>query len=568
MKKIHAWFGLICFLAALLFPAAVAQAKEIPADGKIPLTSEYFPNEWFLKYRAQTYDKDKNGYLSPDEIAEVTALSCAVDLQDLTSIQYFTNLRELKLDRIDEVTFRDGVWVGTDIDLTVFPNLESVYISLDTGKAPAGSPKVQIKASGLTHLKSIQVVDEISGTECNFDGSNAKIDVIDLRGTPALETVKISDAEGVIFDDNNQIRDIQIINMQEIPSKQIGTFRELERLYIWANLPDYTSQDVSQNHALTNLEIKNDYLKTVALAGADLISSVTLESRRLTDIDFSKNRNLARICLDCPMLETLHTEENTKLYYLTVSSTQLHSIDIRKNVELETLSLICGELNALDIGQNKNLDYLYLYSNVINKLDLRKNKKLTDLSVLCKRVNLLNLSGNTKLSRLVIDKTPVSSLNLSKQKKLTALHISNNHKLKRLDLSCNEQLHDLTIENTWLKTVDTSKQKKLRWFLFRDNKKLAQVDLQNNKSLIWLVVNGSKKLTALDLANNRKLQTADVKNNALKTLKLGSKPSMKSLDCSKNKLTLLDLSKATFLQELICDKEVKVKGYKGKIKRI
>ena len=82
MKKIRAWFGLTCFVTALLFPAAVAQAKEIPANGNILLTSEYFPDGWFLKNRAKPYDKDKNGYLSPEEIAEVTKIRCAWDLPD------------------------------------------------------------------------------------------------------------------------------------------------------------------------------------------------------------------------------------------------------------------------------------------------------------------------------------------------------------------------------------------------------------------------------------------------------------------------------------------------------
>ena len=39
------------------------------------------------------------------------------------------------------------------------------------------------------------------------------------------------------------------------------------------------------------------------------------------------------------------------------------------------------------------------------------------------------------------------------------------------------------------------------------------------------------------------------------------------LYCSKNKLTSLNLSKAVWLTELTCDKNVKVKGYKGKITR-
>ena len=64
--------GALLLGAALLFtPADMAQAKEAPGDGNIPLTSEYFRDEWFLK-SAAGYDKDKDGYLSPEETAAVT----------------------------------------------------------------------------------------------------------------------------------------------------------------------------------------------------------------------------------------------------------------------------------------------------------------------------------------------------------------------------------------------------------------------------------------------------------------------------------------------------------------
>lgn len=49
MKKLT-FAGALLLGAALLFASAdMAQAKEVPADGNIPLTSEFFPDEWLLK---------------------------------------------------------------------------------------------------------------------------------------------------------------------------------------------------------------------------------------------------------------------------------------------------------------------------------------------------------------------------------------------------------------------------------------------------------------------------------------------------------------------------------------
>ena len=124
--------GALLLGAALLFtPADMAQAKEAPGDGNIPLTSEYFPDEWFLK-NATRYDKNKDGFLSPEEIAAVTKLECGKDLTDFSQVQYFTNLRELTVWTESDMDKYD-LWVGDDIDLTVFPNLEDVRLLLDHG---------------------------------------------------------------------------------------------------------------------------------------------------------------------------------------------------------------------------------------------------------------------------------------------------------------------------------------------------------------------------------------------------------------------------------------------------
>ena len=546
MKKIRAWFGLTCFVTALLFPAAVAQAKEIPADGNIPLTSEYFPDEWFLKYRAQTYDKDKDGYLSPDEIAEVTTLVCLADLPDFTPIQYFTNLRELELHRNDEVTFRDGVWVGTDIDLTVFPNLEKVQISIDSEKMPAGSKDVQIRVSGLKKLKKLHISDEVSGAECGYDGSNAKIDEIDLRDLPSLEKVFVSDVKGINFDGRNRIRSMYVSNMQHISGERISDLTGLEELTIYAGTADLCRIDVSENRALRKLEIVSHYLEEVSLAGADALEDVSLESCVLKEADISQNPAISSLSLACAQMKDIYVADHPDLFSLSITSDVISGINVRNNQKLQYLYVYADHVDTLDITANRELKGLDIASKGIRKLNLKNNRKLTELSVRCENLVTLDLSANKKLQRIDLSDTPLRSLDLSGQKALTELSVSRDRKLTKLDVSKQPKLY-------------------------------------------MLKVTGNKKLTKLDLSKNKRLSYVDVSNNALKTLKLGAKakisylncsknklttlnvsqlPYLSDLNCSKNKLTTLDLSKATFLQELVCDKKVKVKGYKGKIKRI
>ena len=90
--------GALLLGVALLFaPMDTAQAKEIPPDGNIPLTSEFFPDEWLLDW-VKWYDEDKDGFLSPEEVASVTVLEFEKDLSDFSQVQYFTNLKTLVLE--------------------------------------------------------------------------------------------------------------------------------------------------------------------------------------------------------------------------------------------------------------------------------------------------------------------------------------------------------------------------------------------------------------------------------------------------------------------------------------
>ncbi len=543
MKKIRLLGGILFFVLALFSLENAAYAKEVPPDGNIPLTSEYFPDEWFLKSMVR-YDKNKDGCLSPEEIEAVTFLSFAMDLTDFSQVQYFTNVRDLRMECANE-EYDDEVWIGTDIDLTVFPDLENVLLCLDSRRAPAGSPMVQIRVSGLKHLKSILVSDVVSPSEHPFDGSDVNIEAIDLRDTPALETVKIYDAAGVVFDDQNRIREIDILNMKEIPYNQIERFENLERLKIWANREDFYALDVSGCKSLKRVEIENSWFQTLVTAGADKLEEICLTSDVLESVDVSQNR----------MLKDLRLEG------------QISAIDLRQNTALEEFSICSDKLNTLDVSRNAKLTGLYVKSDSIKKLNIKKNRRLKNLSVKCGKISSLNLTANKKLVSLAISGTPLRTLDLSKHKELTHLFFTDNKKLAKLDLSKNTLLGYLKIANTFVKSINVPEKAKIS----------------------RLEVTGNKKLTKLDLSKNKRLSHVDLRNNALKTLKLGAKakisslycsknkltvlhvpalPYLSELDCSKNKLTTLDLSKAAALQELVCDKKVKVKGYKGTITRV
>lgn len=532
MKKTILAGILLAGMALVFAPANAAHAKEIPGDGKIPLTSEYFPDQSFLKYEAMQHDKNKDGFLSPEEIEAVTEMTWDSDLSDFSQIRYFTNLRELSVEplAVEEETIEHGVWLGDEIDLTIFQNLERVKLSLDSRRSPTGAPAVRIKVAGLAHLKSFCVSDMAKfgmakqlGPEGS--GADARIETIDFRGTKVLEDVEVRDTAGVLFDSENQIKRIFLNRVAKISAEQICGSESLESLVVQTDDPDFTRINVTGNDALSELWLQNDHLTSVELAGADALRKVTIVSDALQNIDLSQNPALTSVWLECPKLKKLNVAGNTALKSLHVESDRLATLDLTKNTKLETLAVTSGKITSLN---------------------LKKNKKLNYLSVHCTRLTSLDISANTKLHLLAVYGTPLKRLDLSKQKLLRQLSVSDNKNLSKLDLSKNAQILTLCVKNTALSSLDLSKQAKL----------------------YYLEITGNKKLTKLDLSKNKALSVVIVSNNALKVLKLRPKAKINFLTCSKNKLTALDLSGAKYLERLKCDKKVKVKGYKGQIIRV
>lgn len=650
--------GLLLAAALLLAPAVTAEAKEIKAGESIPLTAEYFPDEWFLS-DVTWYDKNKDGALSPEETAAVNSLWIQEDLTDFSQVQYFTDLRELRMECGEYGTdyyIQRGVWAGNVLDLRAFPKLEKAELILNSSKAPKGSPDIQVQVSGMQHLKELKIGDAVIREPNNNDGSNAFLGSADLRNTPALETLCISDVKDVTFDAENHIKNLTIFNVKELPLDQIAGFTKLEYLKISQGAPHFTRLDLSRNSALRELRVNSISLNEIALAGAKALETVEFHGTELTELDVTGCPLLKNVEIRCPKLERfllneeivleeiriksselsgLHIPSNKSLKELRIDCPKLKSLDVLQNKELQTLWLydcpglenlnldgavslatLCvnsDQLTALDLGSNKALTRLDVTGNKIANLDLTKNTKLTDLSVESKAIKKLNLKKNTKLTLLGIYCKQLSSLDLSKNKNLTRLFINSSQmksvdlsgqkkldylgiglkKLKSLDalkLSSKETLTGMRISDLAWKTIDLSKFPKLRDVYLRNNHALTKVELSKNTLLKTLKIEGSSKLTKLDLSKNvrlkeleihgspmltkldlrknKRLFDVNVSGNGLKAIYLSaSKPDLTYFDCRDNKLTSVDLSNVSnsYRTTIWCDKNVKVKGYKGKV---
>ena len=569
MKKMWRKLAVFCallFCGAVLCMPATVQAKKAKADKGVALTEKNFPDVGVLA-EVKKYDKDGNGYLSKKEQAAVTEFYYDHVISDFSQLKYFTNIKKLSLAGFDW-----GLWLGSRVDLTMFPKLETVWIEFDTESHWADASEVQLQVSGLKHLKELHVYDEAAGVHIN---------VVDFRDTPALRDLQIGGVKGVIFDDGAKLEKLGLYNVPDIPKEQIENFKKLKELSISTEDPKLTKINLLKLSGLASLDLRSDYLKTVETAGADALESLKIKGGALKALDLSENLKLTSVTLDCPSLEELHVEcpaleslnvsaqrlaaldvsGNPSLSVLYARSDFLETIDVGKNPALTRLTVQSDGLKSIDVSNNPALENLELISGQLVAVDTSKNIALKDLRLETKQLKALDLTKNKKLKNLRVDSQELTELNTGNNKKLRRLSVSA-PKLETLDLSANTALWDLSVKNTALSSLEL---KGLYMLSLKENKKLERLDvsgcpglheltvednaitslnLLTQTELRELTVAGNKRLAELKMASNVDLMSVVIKDTAVQSLVFPKQHRLQSLVVSENPmLTELDLSK-------------------------
>ena len=128
MKKIAAMTAalLICAGNMVYMPESTisigsftANAAEVAAEG-VKINESYFPDAIFRQYIADNFDKDGDGVLSAEEIANATELNIdACGINNLAGLEYFENLKLLSCSYNNI----------TELDLSQNKELEALYCS-------------------------------------------------------------------------------------------------------------------------------------------------------------------------------------------------------------------------------------------------------------------------------------------------------------------------------------------------------------------------------------------------------------------------------------------------------
>ena len=185
--------------------------------------------------------------------------------------------------------------------------------------------------------------------------------------------------------------------------------------------------DLSNNKALTTVQVSNCKVKTVNLKGLS----------EIVELSFNGDTSL----------RALDLSSCTKLKEFRAFNSGLEALDFSKAPKLEVATIYGTKLETIDFSHNPEVSYVNADDiNTLKTAIFKNNDKLSALTVggikLESVSGIENLPGLTELS---YSYCPSETLNLGNAKKLAKVNISYSDKLKSLDIHKNTRLIDLTL---------------------------------------------------------------------------------------------------------------------------
>ncbi|MDO5616254.1 MAG: T9SS type A sorting domain-containing protein [Cruoricaptor ignavus] len=142
--------------------------------------------------------------------------------------------------------------------------------------------------------------------------------------------------------------------------------------------------DVSNLSQLTNLELNENALESIALPESGTLVFLYLNKNKFADLDVTAQKNLRR--------------------FFAVGN-QLEAIDISQNTALERLHIEDNKLTVLDLSGLEKLSWVSLVSNLVTDIILKDNLALRTILANNNQLKILNLQDGLDSAFGVINVT-------------------------------------------------------------------------------------------------------------------------------------------------------------------
>ena len=477
-------------------------AETTPETGEktgLKIDAEHFPDDTFRTYISDNFDTDKDGVLSEEEIADVTAIDVGQmwTISSLKGIEYFAklteldassnNLAELDVTHNAKLTHLNvsGNYL-TELDVSKNPNLENLNCSWNNLE------KLDVsKNAALTYL------------DCNYN------ELTSLELTASLKTLYLEsnhlteftvpdgfelDVDGAYMYFQTALKPVTITKTAEGKYRvdMSGFVDDVSKIeYIYSTVTDEAGNKTSDGiFEFADDPLSIEYYYAVC-------DTARLRVAVDTDMDESGAEYL-------PIDEEHFPDANFRKY--------LKSLDFVSNPERGFTPRELNKVSEIscDFLDIKDFEGIELFPN------------LTSFSLFGNPLESLVMPECEKLNAVSVNYCDLKSLDVSKLKNLTYLNCSNN-KLTALDVSNNEYLFDLHCDNNKLTELDFSNNSYLRAFTC-DGNNIAYIDISGTDIVEFAqeyegyFSAGSqtldKKITVTDKNGTYTLKLADVIGDA------------------------------------------------------
>lgn len=538
------------------------------------LDAQHFPDEVFRRVVKKVYDKDNDGYISDQEIANIKVLQVNLYLsskddkiQNIKGIEYLTALERL------DVSSQDIA----NIDLSKNTKLQVLLMN-----------KNPIASIDLSQNKALKIV--------NLGETN--ITNIDLSALTQLESFTFSKTgiKNIDLSHNITLKSLTGIDT-ELTSLDVSMLPELKLLDIRKSKRDNvlsSGLDLSHNTKLESVYITNNLCSYVNVDNCVNMRIFDCSGNRLTSLDVHKLKELTSLSCGYNQLTDLDLQNLTNLEKLSCPSNQLTALDLRNQKELTSLD--CRENHLVDIkladeakdsinmnaqqkidlkdihvtdgydfskltgsfdsnkviaivgNDGKPVDGVYFEGSILKGLDTRKNYyikyQIGENAILKFSVLPDVYCDEITFPDAALREYVKAKYDTNKDGKIDDNELKN---VKTIDLTGNKEIKDLTGLENFINLK----------ILHCDNMDITSIDVTQIRNLEELTATNIKNLKNVNVSGCNQLSTLRLKTSGITYLDVTKNENLKTLDCTDTKLANLNVTKNYSLRNLyVTDTEI------------
>lgn len=358
MKQIYLFLFFIFSFASI--NAQIINFPDVNFKAKLLQSSPVMDIAYNINGQRFKIDANSNGEIEQNEALAVYELHLNfTNINDLTGINYFTNLREIEC-------YNNFF---TSLDLTGLVNLVSLHCYY--------SQITELNISNLANLETLYCYD-------NW------LTELDLRSNTSLVTVQA---------DRNNLEILKLSGLSNLT-------------HLSASANNLETLDFTGLGNVTELYIHQNQFTTLDFSGMDNLMFVNCDNNPLTSLNVSNNAEMLNLMSSVGQLTTIDVSALTNLTILKVGSNLLTELDISGLTQLHNLNFSDNQISEIDLSDAPNLKLLYCNNNLLTQLDISHQSEFDFLWCNDNQLTSLDTSMLTSLQYLRAQNNNLEFLNM------------------------------------------------------------------------------------------------------------------------------------------------------------